>query len=129
MSVVHLHLEILEERRLLSGLTVLPVGYRVVQELNAQGDTEYHLTRNGFHFGSIIQDPSGRLIERYHPDRHDENGWGTSHHLASFLADGDPSLGKVDDIRARNNGIEIWASGQISSRPSPVGTWTWHAFV
>src|SRR4051794_31677783 len=71
-----------------------PIGYTVTQFNDpTTGNVENRFFFNGFHFSTLLRDPSGKLYFRPHPDQSDPNGWGTSWLMNPFLSGADPGLG------------------------------------
>jgi len=103
------------------------VSYSFEQILDVPtGITEYRLRSDGFHFGSLLQDPVGRLVFRPHPDRLDPNGWGSSWYMAPFFAGTDSRGGRVDSIAVGAGGIAVSLSGVVPlSATQTFGTWSY----
>ncbi len=84
----------------------------------------YRLLCDGFVFGSFHVKPEGGLIFRPHPDRYDENGWGTSWFMAPFLSGAGTSSGVLIGITASPTGIYVIWSGRVANvGGNDYGTW------
>src|SRR5205085_7181334 len=46
--------------------------------VNAEGNTEWQLYDDWFHFGTVQRSPQGRTSFRPHPDLNDVNGFGST---------------------------------------------------
>ena len=100
----------------------------LVSTIPAGSDTEHHLSRDGFHFGSVIVTPNGAVIFRPHPDQGDVNGWGTSYYVNPFLSGAEPSAGAVVTDVPPAGGIDVTVTGSIARAPAGVyGTFSWLA--
>lgn len=100
--------------------------YRV-QTLTIEGNTEYQLFFNNFHFASIIEvHPRGGIAFRPHPDRLDPNAWGSTFYVNPFLSDAEPAFGHVTHAAPVGNdsGILLKAGGDVAHGTSrSFGTW------
>ncbi len=102
----------------------------LLDTITAGDNLEYHFLEDGFHFGSLIVDPQGRLILRAHPDQQDANGWGTSYLTNPFLSNADGGNGTIESILTTPSGFDISTSGSVNTAGnSTYGTWAWHAIV
>ncbi len=88
------------------------------------GNIEHRFFCDGFHFGTLIEDPETRLVLRPHPDRDDPNGWGTSWFVNPFLAGADPGFGVIEGITAGGEGIEVSLGGEVAGPgDATFGSW------
>lgn len=98
-----------------------------VRVIDVDGNRDYQLVRQGFHFGSLIVTDVGtnnRLVLRPHPDLDAPDGWGSSLFVAPFLAGADSGGVEALWVRRTRRGIAIVAIGDVNS-PDGGGFGTW----
>ncbi len=104
--------------------------YSVFIVSNNVNETEYRLSKDNFHFTSVLRNNvTGVVALRTHPDQQDANGWGSTLYMGPFIGGADSSGGLLRAFQFVPEGIRIVADGSIAS-PSAggaFGNWIWEA--
>src|SRR5438552_2357634 len=104
-----LRIEALEDR-------CVPSGYAVQQfDDPMNGNHEYRLYFDEFHFATLLRTPPGLVKFRGHPDLDEPNGWGSSDDWGAFIAGVDPLGARIEQVQATANGVQAGASGKVQS--------------
>ena len=105
--------------------------YAVQKITDSEGNIEYQMWKDGFHFGTVLQTPQGAIGFRGHPDQHDANGWGTTVQENVYIAGAgvDATGGQVISAVAGSSGIQVTAGGDVPSVLGSAGTWSWASTI
>lgn len=102
--------------------------------VNPEGDTEFRLIRDGFHFGTLLYTDQGEAAFRPHPDLTDVNGFGSTFYFGPYLGPsasspaspgGRPMASNpIVTANTPENTVSVQLQGPVNRDPNAnFGTW------
>ncbi|MBI5604645.1 MAG: hypothetical protein HY879_15000 [Deltaproteobacteria bacterium] len=99
--------------------------YSITQAINP---AQYRFYHKGKHFMSLIYE-GGIYDFRPHPSVDEPDAWGSSWYFQPFLPGAVLKDTTVSNVNADSSGINVTASGKVSSSANPSGYGNWNSII